>query len=84
VLAYAATVHKAQGSEYRIVVAPFLHRQHFIMLQRNLLYTCVTRAADVLVLVGSKDAIWRAISNDKPHQRNSMLRAKLLDMLPPR
>lgn len=77
-LAYAATVHKAQGSEYRIVVAPLLHRQHMIMLQRNLLYTCVTRAKDVLVLVGSKAAIGRAVSNNKPHSRNSLLKEKLV------
>ena len=77
-LAYAATIHKAQGSEYRIVVAPLLHRQHMIMLQRNLLYTCVTRARDVLVLVGSKAAIARAVSNDKPHSRNSLLRERLI------
>jgi exodeoxyribonuclease V alpha subunit len=46
VLGYAATVHKAQGSEFRIVVAP-LHARHQVMLQRNLLYTCVTRAKEV-------------------------------------
>ena len=77
-LAYAATVHKAQGSEYRIVVAPLLLRQHMIMLQRNLLYTCVTRARDVLVLVGSKAAIARAVSNNKSRGRNSLLRQKLV------
>ena len=53
VLAYATTVHKSQGSEYQIVVAP-IAMQHYIMLQRNLLYTCVTRAKKVFVLVGTK------------------------------
>ncbi len=53
VLAYATTIHKSQGSEYKIVVAPFT-MQHYMMLQRNLLYTCVTRAKKILVLVSSK------------------------------
>lgn len=53
VLAYAMTVHKSQGSEYPVVIAP-LTTQHFMMLQRNLLYTCVTRAKKVFVIIGSK------------------------------
>ena len=77
-LAYAATVHKAQGSEYRVVVAPLLSRQHHVMLQRNLLYTCVTRAKEVLVLVGSKAAVAKAVGNDKPSGRNSLLHRRLL------
>jgi len=77
-LAYAATVHKAQGSEYRVVVAPLLTRQHHVMLQRNLLYTCVTRAKEVLVLVGSKAAVAKAVGNDKPSGRNSLLHRRLL------
>ncbi|KAM3575375.1 hypothetical protein VYU27_002722 [Nannochloropsis oceanica] len=79
-LAYAATVHKAQGSEYRVVVAPLLSRQHHVMLQRNLLYTCVTRAKEVLVLVGSKAAVAKAVGNDKPSGRNSLLHRRLLDL----
>jgi len=59
------------------VVATLLHHQHGVMLQRNLLYTCATRASDVFVLVGSREAITRAIANDKPHNRNSMLRLQL-------
>lgn len=78
-LAYAATVHKAQGSEYKVVVAPLLYSQHAVMLQRNLLYTCVTRAKDVLVLVGSKKAIAAAVANDKPQDRNSLLRERLVE-----
>lgn len=76
VLAYATTVHKSQGSEYRIVVAPFT-MQHYMMLQRNLLYTCVTRAKKVLVLVGSKKAIGIAVSNNKTQKRNTMLTKRL-------
>ncbi len=76
VLAYATTIHKSQGSEYKIVVAP-ITTQHFIMLQRNLLYTCVTRAKKILVLVGTKKAIAIAISNNKTQKRNTMLDVRL-------
>lgn len=76
VLAYATTVHKSQGSEYKIVVAPFT-MQHYMMLQRNLLYTCVTRAKKILVLVGSKKAIGIAVSNNKTQKRNTMLVQRL-------
>ncbi len=76
VLAYATTVHKSQGSEYKIVVAPFT-MQHYMMLQRNLLYTCVTRAKKVFVLVGAKKAVGIAISNNKIQKRNTMLSARL-------
>jgi len=76
VLAYATTIHKSQGSEYKIVVAPFT-TQHYIMLQRNLLYTCVTRAKKVLVLVGTKKAIGMAVSNSKTQKRNTMLAQRL-------
>lgn len=76
VLAYATTVHKSQGSEYKIVVAPFT-MQHYMMLQRNLLYTCVTRAKKILVLVGSKKAIGIAVSNNKTQKRNTMLVSRL-------
>ncbi|WHH58754.1 ATP-dependent RecD-like DNA helicase [Petroclostridium sp. X23] len=76
VLAYATTVHKSQGSEYKIVVAPFT-MQHYMMLQRNLLYTCVTRAKKVFVLVGAKKAVGIAVSNNKIEQRNTMLSMRL-------
>lgn len=76
VLAYATTVHKSQGSEYKIVIAPFT-MQHYMMLQRNLLYTCVTRAKKILVLVGSKKAIGIAVSNNKTQKRNTMLVSRL-------
>ncbi|HEY5586603.1 MAG TPA: ATP-dependent RecD-like DNA helicase [Ruminiclostridium sp.] len=76
VLAYATTIHKSQGSEYKIVIAPFT-MQHYMMLQRNLLYTCVTRAKKILVLVGSKKAIGIAVSNSKTQKRNTMLVSRL-------
>jgi len=76
VLAYATTIHKSQGSEYKIVVAPFT-TQHYIMLQRNLLYTCVTRAKEVFVLVGTKKAIGMALSNNKTQKRNTKLAQRL-------
>jgi len=72
VLAYATTVHKSQGSEYRVVIAPFT-MQHYMMLQRNLLYTCVTRAKKIMVLVGTKKAIAMAIDNNKIVKRNTMM-----------
>jgi exodeoxyribonuclease V alpha subunit len=76
VLAYATTVHKSQGSEYKIVVAP-LSMQHYIMLQRNLLYTCVTRAKKVFVLIGTKKAVGIAVSNNKTTKRNTRLAERL-------
>ena len=56
-LAYATTIHKSQGSEYPIVVMPFT-MSHYVMLQRNLLYTGVTRAKKILVLIGEKKAVF--------------------------
>ena len=76
VLAYAMTVHKSQGSEYPIVIAP-LTTQHFMMLQRNLLYTCVTRAKRVYVLIGSKKAIAMAVKNNRVTERNTRLSERL-------
>jgi exodeoxyribonuclease V alpha subunit len=76
VLAYATTIHKAQGSEYPIVVMPFM-MTHYVMLQRNLLYTGVTRAKKALVLVGEKKAIWYAIRNEKTAERNTRLGKRL-------
>ena len=76
VLAYATTIHKSQGSEYQIVVAP-LTMQHYVMLQRNLLYTCVTRARKVFVLVGTKKAVAMAVRNNKTSKRNTRLMERL-------
>lgn len=76
VLAYATTIHKAQGSEYPIVVMPFM-MTHYVMLARNLLYTGVTRAKKVLVLVGEKRAVQYAIQNKKAAERNTRLAERL-------
>ena len=74
--AYATTIHKAQGSEYPIVVMPVL-MNHFVMLQRNLLYTGVTRAKKILVLVGEKKAVYYAIKNETTTGRNTCLARRL-------
>ena len=76
VLAYATTVHKAQGSEYPVVVIP-LHTQHYIMLQRNLLYTGITRAKEMVVIVGTKQALNICIRNNQVVMRNSFLAERL-------
>lgn len=77
VLAYASTIHKSQGSEYKVVVAPLV-TQHFMMLQRNLLYTCVTRAKRIMVLLGTKKALAIALKNNKVEKRNTLLAKRLL------
>lgn len=77
VLAYATTIHKSQGSEYKIVVAPFT-MQHYMMLQRNLIYTCITRAKRIVVLIGSKKALSIAIANNRSIKRNTALVRRLL------
>lgn len=79
-LAYACTIHKSQGSEYKIVVMPFT-TQFFLMLQRNLLYTGVTRAKQVCVLIGDKRAVAMAIRNGKTAKRHTMLKEKLRKLL---
>ncbi|WP_036612221.1 SF1B family DNA helicase RecD2 [Oribacterium sp. P6A1] len=74
--AYATTIHKAQGSEYPIVVMPIL-MNHYIMLQRNLIYTGITRAKKILVLVGTKKALSYAVRNVTVSKRNTMLKERL-------
>lgn len=76
VLAYAVSVHKAQGSEYPAVVIPVL-TQHYLLLQRNLLYTGITRGKKLVVLVGTKKAVAIAIGNNKPHKRYTLLKDRL-------
>ena len=76
-LAYAVSVHKAQGSEYQAVLMPLL-TQHFLMLQRNLFYTALTRAKKLSIVVGSFKALYIAIKNDKPIKRNDLLTEKLI------
>ena len=76
-LAYAVTVHKSQGSEYPVVLMPVLN-QHYIMLQRNLVYTGMTRAKKLLIMVGGYRALAVAVRNDRPMQRQTMLAERLM------
>lgn len=75
-LAYAMSVHKSQGSEYSVVVMPLIPGHH-VMLQRNLLYTAVTRAKERVVLLGTKSALNTAIANDRTKKRYSLLAERL-------
>lgn len=75
-LAYATTIHKAQGSEYPIVVMPVL-MTHFVMLQRNLIYTGITRAKKICVLLGAAKALAYAVHNMSVLKRNTSLRERL-------
>lgn len=76
ILAYAITVHKSQGSEYPVVIVP-ISTQHYIMLQRNLLYTAITRAKELVVVVGEKKALAIAIKNNEVRARHSRLEKRL-------
>ena len=76
VLSYAISVHKSQGNEYSVVVMP-ITTQHFLMLQRNLFYTAITRARRLVVLVGTKKAIVLAVKNNKIEERHSLLKERL-------
>ena len=78
ILAYATTIHKSQGSEYDIVVMP-LTNANYIMLQRNLLYTGVTRAKKVFVLFGQKQAVAKAVKTLKVVKRNTRLSGRIID-----
>jgi exodeoxyribonuclease V alpha subunit len=75
-LAYCTSIHKSQGSEYPAVMIP-VHTQHFVMLQRNLLYTGVTRGRKLVVLVGSRKAIWLAVNRADQNHRFSLLKWRL-------
>jgi len=75
-LAYAVTIHKSQGSEFPAVVIP-LAMQHYMLLQRNLIYTGITRSRRLLVLVGQRKALSIAVRNDRPQRRYSGLLASL-------
>lgn len=81
-LAYAITVHKAQGNEFPAVLL-VLTTHHFLLLQRNLLYTGITRGRRLVVLLGSKKALGMAISNDKPIRRYTHLAARLRQSVAP-
>ena len=75
-LAYCCSIHKSQGSEYPAVVIP-VHTQHFTMLQRNLLYTGITRGRKLVVLVGSRKALWIAVRTAETKQRYTLLKHRL-------
>jgi len=74
--AYAISVHKSQGAEYPAVIVPLV-TQHYVLLQRNLLYTAMTRGKKLVILIGTKKALHIALKNDKPHRRLSRLAARL-------
>ena len=76
---FAMTVHRAQGSEFPAVVIPVL-TEHYPMLQRNLLYTAITRGRRLVVVVGSRRALAMAVRNDRPGERNTMLGSRLSGM----
>lgn len=74
--AYAISVHKSQGSEYPVVIIPLV-TEHYMLLQRNVLYTAITRGSKMVILIGSKRAFEIALKNDKPRERLSGLKEKL-------
>jgi len=74
--AYAVSIHKAQGSEYPAVVMPIL-TQHYLLLQRNLLYTGITRGKKLVVIVGTRKAIAIAVKNNKTEKRHTLLKTRL-------
>ena len=87
--AYAITIHKSQGAEYPVVIVPLL-MQHFVMLERNLIYTAVTRGKKMVVLVGQMKALAMGVKNNKIRKRYTWLAKRLAldehalreDMLP--
>lgn len=76
VLAYATTIHKSQGSEYPIVIIPVFY-SFFTLLQRNLIYTAITRAKKICVLIGQMKALGYAVKNLTVEQRNTKLKERL-------
>ncbi|MBF0553248.1 MAG: ATP-dependent RecD-like DNA helicase [Nitrospirae bacterium] len=78
--AYAVSVHKSQGSEYPVVEIPVL-TQHYMLLQRNLIYTGITRGKKMVVLVGTKKAVAIAINNNKPQKRYTLLKERLVRVI---
>ena len=77
VLAYAVSVHKAQGSQYPVVVIP-VHTQHYVLLQRNLIYTGITRGRKLVVMVGTRKALTIAVKNNKTQKRYTRLTQRLI------
>ncbi len=77
-LAYATSVHKSQGSEYPVVIIPLMV-QHYLLLQRNLVYTAITRGKRLVILLGQKKALEMAIHNDRTRKRYSHLKTRLAE-----
>ena len=75
-LAYASTVHKSQGSEYPYVIIP-VHKSHYILLKRNLLYTAITRAKKGCILIGTRQAVSMAVFREETECRYSWLSERL-------
>ena len=80
VLSYAITIHKSQGSEYPCVVIP-LHTQHYVLLQRSLLYTALTRARKLVILLGTKKALKLAVSRSESRERITTLQERIKEYL---
>ena len=80
VLAYAVSVHKSQGSEYPVIVMPIL-TQHYVLLQRNLVYTGITRGKKLVVVIGTRKAMAIAIRNDKTESRYTYLGERLREII---
>ena len=78
-LAYAVTIHKSQGSEYPAVIIPLLNAPK-PLLNRNLLYTAVTRARKCVTIIGSEDAVHEMIRNESEMRRNSGLADSIIEM----
>ena len=75
-LSYACTVHKSQGSEYPAVIV-LVHNQHYMLLQRNLLYTAITRGKKLVLVIGSPWAVSKAIETNEVRERRTMLADRL-------
>ena len=74
--AYATTIHKSQGSEYGVVIIPVI-RAHAIMLKRNLIYTAITRARELLIIVGREETVGVMVENARKNRRYSGLKLRL-------
>ena len=76
VLSYAITIHKSQGSEYPCVIIP-LHTQHYVLLQRSLIYTAITRARKLVIVVGTKKTLNLAVTRADSRERTTTLSERL-------
>lgn len=76
-LSYATTIHKSQGSEYPVTIIPIM-KSAYVMLQRNLLYTAITRAKTLCIIVGDQQTLWRCVNNVVVQKCNTKLSERLL------